>query len=258
MLFFLTILVLVAFTPLPRALAHGMGEELFKGAEKVIIPALNGPPIVDGAIQEGEYTAYGFWAEEGEGLELSLAHNDSCLFVGVRQPGSGWIGVALSSDVDEGANVITATWNATGGEARDNFAANVTDEMDMEPDTKIGGTDDILAFAATTSAQGTTYEFAIPVASEDQYDQRFEPGKLYPLIVAFNETAQELPSALGQGDVHFLWVYVARRSDDLGAVRDLFMANPSPVPALAAMAVFIVGTGALVWRYVTLRKEEAR
>lgn len=248
--------LVAALVSAPGVLAHEEAGMLFAGAEKVIMPATDHPPAVDGAIAEGEYDPYGVW-EDGAFVVL-LAHNDTWLFVGAKEPGAGWFGIAFSSELDQGANVVTTTANASGAVVRDNFAPNVTDEMDIVPDANLGGTSDILAFAATTSPTGTTYEFAIPLASADPYDQHFEPGNIYPLVVALNETAQELPVAFSEGRVHFLLVYVARPSDDLAAVRNLLAANPSPAPALAAMVVLTSGTGAVVWRYVAPRKGDAR
>ena len=240
----------------PGATAHGAGGELFEGAEKVIMPFAKTPPIVDGLIGAGEYSDSGTW-EEG-GLQLLLAHNDSAIFVGLRPPGSGWVGVALSSDVDAGANVVVATMYGTAARISDNFAANVTDEMVNVPDTAVGGTSDILAFATTSSPAGATYEFATPIVSQDPHDQQFEAGVLYPFAVAFNETAQGFPASLAEGTMHLLRVYVARAQDDLAAIRDLFMANPTAIPALTAMAVFSVGAGALFFRYLAPRREGVR
>ncbi len=239
----------------PFASAHGGGAELFERAEKVIMPFADQTPSVDGTVQAGEYSEYGHWQEEG--FHVYLAHNDSAIFVGLQQPGQGWAGIALSDDVDAGANVLVATENATSSQILDGFAANVTDEMTFVPDADVGGTDDVLAFGASMST-GAQYEFAIPLDSEDLRDQRLEVGELYPLVVAYNETARDIPGALADGDIHFLQVYVARATDDLAAIQEVFMGNPSPVPALAAMAVFSVALGALVWRYALPRREADR
>lgn len=240
----------------PVAKAHGEGAELFEGAEMIIMPYTDGPPDIDGQIGSGEYSTYGEWTEEG--FELFLEHNDSSIFVGIRPPGPGWVGVALSGDIEAGANVIVATVNATAVEISDRFAANITDEMDSEPDTEIGGASDILAFGAFASSSRATYEFAILLDSPDPRDQRLETGSIYPLVVAFNETATELPMALGEGDIHFLRVYVARAGDRLAAIRELFRGETSPIPTLAAMAVFSATTGALVWRFLARKREEER
>ncbi len=240
----------------PAASSHGVGGELFDGAPKVLIPATDNPPRVDGAIGQSEYDAYGVWTEEGEAFSLLLAHNDSWLFVGVQQPGTGWIGVALSGDMDVGANAITATLNASGVVVQDNYAAEVTDEMVLEPDVSVGGTTDVLAFGATGSAGGASYEIAIPLESADSHDQHLELGSLAALVAAFNETSQVLPTALNEGDMHFLLAYVARASDDLSAIQSLFAANPSPVPSLIAMAIFAIGTTSTFWRYAVPRKGE--
>ncbi len=219
------------------------------------MPATSVSPTIDGVIGPSEYPAFAQWTEPGEDLELSLAHNDSVIFVGIRQPGTGWVGVALADDPERGANVVLASENGTAVDASDNFAANVTDEMDSEPDTALGGTSDILAVVATASAQGTSYEFAIPLDSSDSFDQRLELGAVYPLVVAFNETATALPSFLAQGDIHFLQVYVARASDNLGSISEMLMGNPSAVPALGAMAILSVTVAALGWRFLAPRKE---
>ncbi len=250
----LALVVLLALAT-PSANAHSEGAELFEGAEKVIMPFTDQAPPVDGVVQAAEYSEYGHWQEEG--FHVYLAHNETAVFVGLQQPGQGWAGIALSDDVDAGANVFVATENATSSRVIDGYAANVTDEMTFVADADVGGTDDVLAFGASMSS-GAQYEFAIPLGAEDPRDQRFEMGELYPLVVAYNETAQDLPEALSDGDILFLQVYVARATDDLAAIQELFMGNPSPVPALAAMAVLSFAIGALGWRYVRPRREASQ
>lgn len=247
------IAVVVALVPVARA--HGEGAALFEGAQKVLMPFSETPPSIDGAIQSGEYSAFGAWEEEG--FELFLEHNESLIYVAILSPGEGWAGVAFSSDVDAGANVILVNASGSAAEISDNFAPNVTDEMDSEPDVALGGVSDITAFAAASSSTNTVYEFAIPLSSPDTLDQQFGAGSIYPLVVAFNETAQTRPAALAEGDIHFLQVYVARAQDDLAAIQEIFMGEISPVPALVAMASLSVGVGVLVWRYVLASREEA-
>ncbi len=134
----------------------------------------------DGVIAEGEY------AQEADydGIRIWWANDDAYLYLALEGDTTGWVSIGINPEVGmKGADYIfgyvadgeAQVWDAWG---QDRTGAT------HPPDTEIGGSDDIVAFAGVEEDGVTRLEVQIPLDSGDEYDHALVPGESYPIIVA--------------------------------------------------------------------------
>jgi DOMON domain-containing protein len=121
------------------------------------------------------------WTIDGDNLRMALS-----------APCTGYISVGFDPENrKEGGNYIIGY--VADGEAvvRDHVGTrgNLHDA-----DTDLGGTDNILAFAGTEIDGQTTLEFIIPLDSGDDFDRPLVPGNKHVILVAFQNTRDDLIS----------------------------------------------------------------
>ena len=239
--------ILLIFLVYP-VLAHeegegGEGANLFKGAETIVVPYVPHPDvIIDGKIGTGEYSPAGVFVDEDTGMEAHLLHDGENLYVGLKNPGQGW--VAIGFGVNGGASVIIGYVDDGTLRIREFYASEITGEMEVGA----AGNSDITT-AKGVESRGTAIEFVVPLSSGERH---LEPGKVYPLIIAFNDSAKEFPTALDLGEIHFEKAYIVRQSDNLKDIEDLFAGKSSPLQTTStviAMAVIGLSTIALLVAY---------
>ncbi|NOX96600.1 MAG: hypothetical protein GXO98_00755 [Nitrospirae bacterium] len=257
------LLLTAVFTTLmvSLALAHEAGKEkganLFAGVKTIIIPYVANPGIViDGKIGTGEYREAGRFVDEDTGMEAYLLHDGKNLYVGLKNPEDGWVAIGFGNDnedLDKGGNVVTGYLDKGVLMLREFYASKITGEMEVKPIEKVGGVGDISA-AKGGDGKATTIEFTVPLNSTGKYGRHLEPGKIYPLIIAFNRSI-EFPAALDRGEIHFDKAYIVRKSDNLKEIKDLFAKKRAPyAPYDTVIAMTIVGLFALVLLIVYSKK----
>jgi DOMON domain len=143
---------------------------------------------IDGLAMTDEYersqtisTVEVSWTIDGDNLRMALS-----------APCTGYISVGFDPENrKEGGNYIIGY--VADGEAvvRDHVGTrgNLHDA-----DTDLGGTDNILAFAGTEIDGQTTLEFIIPLDSGDDFDRPLVPGNKHVILVAFQNTRDDLIS----------------------------------------------------------------
>ncbi|NBD36196.1 MAG: hypothetical protein GVY30_09385 [Chloroflexi bacterium] len=134
----------------------------------------------DGVIAEGEYAQQADY----NGIRVWWMNDDAHLYLAMEGDTTGWVAVGINPELGmKGADYIfgyvadgeAQVWDAWG---QDRTGAT------HPPDTEIGGSDDIVAFAGVEEEGVTRLEVQIPLDSGDEYDHALVPGKSYPLIVA--------------------------------------------------------------------------
>lgn len=261
---FLIILIILIFIAPELVLAHeenmeGKGAmELFENAKTIIVPYVANPGVtIDGTIGAAEYSDYGRFVDEDTGMQAYLEHDNTNLYVGLKNPGNGWIAIGFGNDVKDmgkGANVIQGYIDNGTLLIRDNYAPKIDGEMEHDLVENLGGKSDIISAKGVEDSSGTTIEFVIPLSSKDKYGRSLEAGKIYPLIIAFNNSLKEFNPTLDEGEIHFEKMYIARQNDNLKDVSDMFAMNISPTNAVAGAIILGISFALLLIAYYPWRK----
>jgi len=140
---------------------------------------------IDGVVSDGEYSHSAavarmtiHWSNDAETLHMALV-----------APGTGYVAVGFDPvNRKMGANYILGWVDEKGATLRDHIG---TRGNLHEPDTALGGTDDLIEFAGTEAEQQTTIEFAIPLDSGDAFDRPLVPGGRYVLHAAYHRSRDD-------------------------------------------------------------------
>jgi len=118
------------------------------------------PPTLDGVIEKGEY-AHAFH-DQTTGMDLSWSIVGDKIYFGLHSPGQGWLAVGLAPDgpAMKGAEILMGYVQDGKASMQDEFGDT---SYSHKPDTEAGGTDDIIQFAGSEDANGTTLEFERPL-----------------------------------------------------------------------------------------------
>lgn len=173
----------------------------------------------------------------------------------MENPGNGWIAIGFGNDAEDmekGANVIMGYIINDTLFIRESYASRIDGEMEHEPVENLGGKSDII-IAKGIEDSLTTIEFKLPLNSEDKYGRHLEPGKIYPIIIVFNDSLKEFNPTLDEGEIHFEKIYVARQSDNLKNIFDLFAKNISSTSAVAASLFLGISFAMLLMAYYPWR-----
>lgn len=256
------LLIIILFIPtLAMADKPGMkgeGAELFENAQTIIVPFIANPGVViDGKIGATEYSDYGRFEDKDTGMQAYLERDNNSLYVGLKSPGNGWIAIGFGNDakdMEKGANVIMGYIDDNTLFIRDDYVSKIDGEMEHEPVENFGGKSDIISAKGIKDSSGTTIEFVVPLNSNDKYGRSLEAGKIYPLIIAWNNSLKEFNPTLDEGEIHFEKVYVARQNDNLKDISDMFALNISSTNAVAGAAILGISFIALLIAYYPRRK----
>lgn len=155
-------------------------------------------PVIDGVVDPSEY----HHQLSLEGMSVHWSNHDGRLFMGLVSPGKGYVAVGLDPvDRKAGGNYIIGY--VADGEAVVVDHAGTRGNL-HEADVDLGGTDDLIAFAGSEGGGGTTIEFVIPLDSGDPFDRPLTPGGTYTLLVAYQNTRDDLftwHSRRGEGEI---------------------------------------------------------
>lgn len=136
---------------------------------------------LDGRVEPGEYRFR--WADEASGLAFSWSIEGDRLLGAVATPDTGWVAVGFgaSGPLMFGSDILIGFVDARGAHLRDHFA---TEPTNHQPDTALGGHDDVLAGAGTETAAGTTIEFERPLAAHDSTDHSIAAGQMHVMAAS--------------------------------------------------------------------------
>jgi hypothetical protein len=137
-------------------------------------------PLIDGIIVRGEYLEVLVL----DGVEIHSFNDDEFVFIGLRSAGFGWVALGFSPvELHSGSNFLFGA--VVDGETlvSDQFGSGRYVHVQ---DTSLGGTSDIVEYAGAETS-GTVIELKIPLDSGDVYDTFLEAGKIYSIIVAYQE-----------------------------------------------------------------------
>ncbi len=142
-------------------------------------PAPTGPWVFDGQISEDEYSGQLAFGR----VTLYWGNDAHYLYLAAEAETEGWLGVGVDpEDRMQGADYIIATFD---GEAQiwDAYGQAPTGAT-HPPDTELGGTMDILEWAAVQDGPLFRFEALRPLDSGDAFDKALAPGQTYDVLVA--------------------------------------------------------------------------
>jgi hypothetical protein len=116
-------------------------------------------------------------------VSLSLETDGTDLTIGITAPTTGWVAVGFDpSAAMKDANIIIGY--VEGGEVfiRDDWGSGHTTH---EPDTEMGGTDDVTVVSGSESDGVTSLTFTIPLDSGTPGDKAVAPGNTYDILLAY-------------------------------------------------------------------------
>jgi len=141
-------------------------------------------PTVDGVVSTGEYLHNVL--DPSTGIKLSWSNNDTHLYVALESSGVGWVAAGFDPDQSmRGANFIIGYVSSGTAFVSDEYGVS---NFAHSPDTSLGGTNDVLAYAGTEPT-GTVLEFLIPMDSGDASDKPLSPGGSYTVLVSYNASS---------------------------------------------------------------------
>jgi hypothetical protein len=143
-------------------------------------------PAIDGVIMENEYAH--FFTDAVTGIRVYWSNDEMDLTMGLVSPGTGWVAVGFEgSMIKLDANIIQAAVAAGELTIQDQFG---TDPFSHSEDAE----QDILEAAGAETDGDTVVEFSIPLDSGDAWDRPLLPGNTYSLLLAYNESSDDLAS----------------------------------------------------------------
>jgi hypothetical protein len=142
------------------------------------------PHRLDGRIEPGEYQFQ--WTDEATTLHFAWSIAGDRLVGAIRTPDSGWVAIGFGGDgpLMYGADIIIGYVDSSGVRVHDHFATTPTNH---DPDTTLGGTNDVLGSAGLQSAEGTVIEFERPLSVHDTTDQNIESGQTHVIIASADD-----------------------------------------------------------------------
>lgn len=141
------------------------------------------PAVVNGILSEGEYP-HVLSLKDGK-VEIHWGHDAESLWVAVRGKTTGWVAVGFDPEKQmKGANFLLAYVHDDSTAFRDAYGSG---RFKHQPDTELGGKDNILECRGKEEKGVTTVEFKIPLDSGDQYDKPLKPKEEYPVLLGLGK-----------------------------------------------------------------------
>ena len=200
---------------------------------------------VDGKIEQGEYRSAADFA--GGDFTFSWDTDGKMLFIGISAKTTGWVSIGFEPvTIMDQADMVFGWVEGETAYALDCFSVDIYGPH--PPDTDLGGTSDITAFAGSESDGTTVFEFSRPLASSDEYDKTIDPERATTIIWAYgySDDYTEYHARAGFGTMVFE-----------GGAKAPFLPIPLLMPIhaiLMSMALLLFLTGILVAKYGKKKK----
>ncbi|MBP1912030.1 DOMON domain-containing protein [Thermococcus stetteri] len=138
----------------------------------------------DGVIESAEYQ-YSF---STEGLSVFFRVENSTLYVGISSETHGWVAIGFGGGPGmKNTDIVIAYVLPNGSvEISDSYSTGFSGPHN--PDTFLGGNDDILSYGGREDENGTVIEFSRPLITGDKYDYPIPIGRPFRVIWAYGPT----------------------------------------------------------------------
>ncbi len=126
----------------------------------------------------------GMWSDTTlSGFHLEWMVDSTDMFhIAISAPTTGWVAVGFNpSTMKKDADLIIGYVKGDSVFIQDNFGVSA---VLHEPDTSLGGTDDVHAASGSEEDGVTRIAFSIPLDSGDKYDQKLARGESVKVILA--------------------------------------------------------------------------
>jgi hypothetical protein len=141
------------------------------------------PPLIDGVIEEGNYSHSLLDSETG--MTVFWSNDDELLHIGLVSPGRGWLAIGFAPERRMlGANIIIAAIAEGELLIEDHYGSSPTAHREDD-------VDHCLQAAGSLLEEGVVLEFAIPLDSGDPQDAVLEPGMDVTVILAYQSTQND-------------------------------------------------------------------
>jgi hypothetical protein len=142
------------------------------------------PHLLDGRLAPGEYRFQ--WTDETSKLRFAWSIAGDRLLGAIQTPDTGWVAIGFggSGPLMYGADIVIGHVDAHGARVHDHFADTPTSH---QPDTALGGHNDVLGAAGLQTAAGTTIEFERSLAAHDSTDHAIEAGQTHIIMASSEE-----------------------------------------------------------------------
>ncbi len=167
--------------------------------------------LTETPVQEATFVADGWITENEYDYETTIgtvrivwSSDGSYLYMALQAETEGWLAVGLDPvDRMEGANYIFAYVDDAGPTIDDQYGTEPTGRTHLS-DVDLGGTNDLINYAAIELDGVTTLEFQIPLDSGDEYDKPLALGETYPIIVATGKSddMESTHNFEGEGEIY--------------------------------------------------------
>jgi hypothetical protein len=165
-------------------------EDIEEDAETPAVEISGDMPIIDGRIAPDEYSDS--LKDDSTGIEFFWSHDNVQLFAGLKTDSMGWVSIGFDPEsAMKGANIIFMALDSGKVLVRDDFG---TSAFGHDDDIKLGGDNDITAYAADKEGELNIYEFIVPLNSGDEFDKVLIPGNTYGVILAENNNRIDFDS----------------------------------------------------------------
>lgn len=135
---------------------------------------------------EASMTEDGWKAVEIEGVELSWIEVEDTITFKVIAPSEGWVSVGFQGGpAMKDAAIYIGYIEGSDVHCRDDHG---TSPISHQPDTQLGGTDDIIEASVSESEGYTTFIFTIPTEPADDLDYRLSTGSEVRIILAYGSS----------------------------------------------------------------------
>lgn len=139
------------------------------------------PWVPDGRIDPGEYAV----REDFNGMSVYLRAENGTLYVGISSETHGWVAIGFGGASGMKNTDIVIAYVLPNGTVvvSDSYSAGFSGPHN--PDTFLGGRDDITSYGGRENENGTVVEFSRPLKTGDEYDYPIPPGKPFRVVWAY-------------------------------------------------------------------------
>ena len=170
---------------------------------------------IDGIIADGEYQ-YNLSFDNGN-FKIYFTTDKDVIYFGISAKTSGWVSIGIEpTSRMKDADIIAGWVNEDGNfQVKDYFS--IGEFGPHSEDSDLGGTDDILEYAATEEGKVTTVEFKRYLSTNDTYDKPISSDKNIKIIWAMgnNDDFDLRHSTRGYGSLDFSQIEKPPNGTDL-------------------------------------------
>ncbi|ASJ02437.1 hypothetical protein A3L09_03795 [Thermococcus profundus] len=126
--------------------------------------------------------------KNSDGMSIYLRAENDTLYVAISSETRGWVAIGFGGGPGMKNTDIVIAYVLPNGtvEIRDSYSTGFSGPHN--PDTFLGGRDDIASYGGRENENGTVVEFSRPLKTGDEYDYPVPIGRPFRVIWAYGPT----------------------------------------------------------------------